>query len=272
MLIDFHTHAFPDPIAPRALGILIERMQARQGNSILPFADGTAAGLLGLMNAEHVDVSVLLPIATRPGNSASVNRFAKSLESEKIIPFGSVHPYQEDWEAALEEVSTYGMRGIKLHPEFQEFFVDSPESIRILKKCAELGLIVVFHAGEDVGYEPPAHCTPVRLLRAMDAAPGVTIVAAHMGGFRMWDDVANYLADTPCRIDTAYVQKEMPADVCRDLIRLFGAQRVLFASDSPWSRPRTESLAFLQALGLSDAELACITHENALRLLGIQKS
>lgn len=272
MLIDFHTHAFPDAIAPRALGLLIERMEKRQGESILPFADGTAAGLRRLMDEENVDVSVLLPIATRPGNSQSVNRFAKSLESDKIWPFGSVHPMQEDWEAALEEVVAYGFPGIKLHPEFQDFFVDSPESVRVLKKCAELKLMVVFHAGEDVGYEPPVHCSPVRLRRAMEAAPGLTVVAAHMGGFRMWDDVARYLADTPCYIDTAYVQKEMPGPACLSLIRLFGAERVLFASDSPWSRPRTESWAFLETLGLTDDEKDLISHKNALRLLKGRKS
>ncbi len=271
MLIDFHTHAFPDAIAPRALGLLIERMEKRQGESILPAADGTAAGLLRLMEEEQIDKSVLLPIATRPQNTASVNRFSKSLESGKIVPFGSVHPMQEDWEAALEEAAACGFPGIKLHPEFQEFFVDSPESVRVLKKCAALKLIVVFHAGEDVGYEPPVHCTPLRLLSAMDAAPGVTVVAAHMGGFRMWDDVAKYLADSPCYIDTAYVQKEMPADTCLDLIRLFGAERVLFASDSPWSRPRTESWAFLENLGLSGAEKNLISHENAFRLLESRK-
>ena len=95
MLIDFHTHAFPDAIAPRALKILIERMEKRQGASIAPVSDGTAAGLLKLMDEERVDLSVLLPIATRPGNAANVNRFAKSLESERIRPFGSVHPMQE---------------------------------------------------------------------------------------------------------------------------------------------------------------------------------
>lgn len=267
MLIDFHTHAFPDAIAARALALLVERMEKRQGASILPIADGTAAGLIRLMDEENVDMSVLLPIATRPGNSASVNRFAKSLESDRIVAFGSVHPMQHDWEAALEEIGRCNFPGIKLHPEFQEFFVDSPESIRVLKKCAALGLIVVFHAGEDVGYEPPVHATPIRLLRAMDKSPGAKVVAAHMGGFRMWDDVAKYLADTPCYIDTAYVQKEMPRDTCLGLIRLFGADRVLFASDSPWSRPRTESWAFLETLGLSDAEKNLISHENALRLL-----
>ena len=88
----------------------------------------------------------------------------------------------------------------------------------------------------------------------------------------MWDDVKKYLADTPCYIDTAYVQKEMPPDTCLDLIRLFGAKRVLLASDSPWSRLRTESWAFLETLGLTDAEKNLISHQNALRLLEGRKT
>lgn len=270
-LIDFHTHAFPDAVAPRAIGTLVDRMERLQGRMFSTLADGTVDGLLHLMDEESVDASVLCPISTKPSQTAGINRFAKSLEGERIWPFGTVHPAQADWEAALESVRALGMSGIKLHPEFQEFYVDSPESIRIMKKCSALGLMILFHAGEDLGYPPPVHCTPVRLRRAMDASPDTLVIAAHMGGFRMWGDVPKYLAETGAYLDTAYVQKEMPADICLDLIRLFGASRVLFGSDSPWSRPRTESFAFLEKLGLTDEELRLVAHENALRLLKVRQ-
>jgi len=270
-LIDFHTHAFPDAIAPRAIKTLADRMERLQGYRFCTFADGTVGGLLQLMDEEGVDASVLCPISTKPSQTAGANRFAKSIESERIWPLGTVHPAQADWEAALEGVRALGMPGIKLHPESQEFYVNSPESIRIMRKCAALGLIILFHVGEDAGYPPPVHCTPERLRRAIDASPDTVVIAAHMGGFRMWDDAPKYLADTGAYFDTAYVQHDMPADVCLDLIRLFGAERVLFGSDSPWSRPRTESFAFLEKLGLSDEELRLIAHENALRLLSGRK-
>lgn len=269
MLIDFHTHVFPDKIAARAIESLKAGMVSQHGRAWPSYASGTVEGLLGSMDAEGVDISVMMPIATKPSQAESINRFAGAHASERLVAFGTVHPAQENWEATLEALAAEGRRGIKLHPEFQDFYIDSPESVRILKKCGELGLIVTFHSGEDIGYPPPVHAAPERIRRAADSAPDTVLIAAHMGGWNMWEDAAKLLKDTHLTFDTAYVHIRMDAIEFRDLTRHFGAERVLFASDSPWARPTSDMLSFIAEAGLDSAELDLITHKNALRLLGM---
>jgi len=267
MLIDFHTHVFPEKIAARAIESLKAGMVEQHGYSYPSYADGTVAGLMASMDAEGVDISVMMPIATKPSQAGSINLFAGGHASERLIAFGTVHPAQEDWENTLEELAAEGRKGIKLHPEFQDFYIDSPESVRILRKCGELGLIVTFHSGEDIGYPPPVHATPERIRRAADAAPDTKLIAAHMGGWNMWEDAAKLLAGTHLMFDTAYVQIRMDAAEFRDLTREFGAERVLFASDSPWARPTSDMLSFIIEAGLTNDELDMITYKNALMLL-----
>ena len=145
--------------------------------------------------------------------------------------------------------------------------MDSKEAIRVLKKAAQLGLMVLINAGDDIGCLPPVHSTPERIRRALDAVPDVTLIAAHMGGMEMWEDAAKYLADTPAYFDTAFVQTSMQPAQFRDLVSLFGARRVLFASDSPWSLPRTQTLAFIERAGILSEEIEDISYKNARALL-----
>lgn len=270
MIIDFHTHVFPENIAPRAIESLKAGMVEQHGYEYPNFCDGTVSGLLRSMDEEGIDISVMMPIATKPAHAASINRFAAANASERLIAFGTVHPAQEDWEKTLEDLAAEGRKGIKLHPEFQSFFIDAPESIRILRKCGELGLIVTFHAGEDIGYPPPVHATPERILRAAEAAPDTKLIAAHMGGWNMWEEAADLLKDTHLMFDTAYVHILMDAPEFGDLVHCYGAERVLFASDSPWARPTTDMLSYMAESGLTNEELDMVTHLNALRLLGIK--
>lgn len=269
MIIDFHTHVFPDKIAARAIAALKAGMMEQHGYEYPNFCDGTVTGLLRSMDEEGIDISVMMPIATKPSQADSINRFAASNASERLIAFGSVHPMQENWESTLEELAAEGRKGIKLHPEFQDFFIDSPESVQILRKCGELGLIVTFHSGEDIGYPPPVHAAPENVRRAADAAPDTTLIAAHMGGWNMWEEASSLLRDTHLLFDTAYVHLRMDAPEFRDLARHFGPERVLFASDSPWARPTSDMLSFIVESGLSNEELDLITCKNASRLLNI---
>ncbi len=266
-MIDFHTHIFPDSVAPRALESLKAGVLRVEGKQAQAFTDGTLAGLEASMKKNGVDVSVVLPIATKPTQTPSINRFAQALQSERVISFYSLHPAQEDWEAVLEEIAAWGGKGVKLHPEFQDAFVDGPEMIRILQKAAQLNLLVVLHSGRDIGMPPPVHCTPERLARAMDAAPGCRIVAAHMGGWRMWDEVERWLMGRDIWLDTAFVADELSREQYLRIIRSHG--KILFGSDSPWEEPR-HTLAGLRSLGLTAAEMQRITHDNAAELLGIR--
>ena len=196
MVIDFHTHAFPDKIAAGALSSLTEntRRFADVYGESRPHHDGTLAGLAASSRMGGVDISLILPIATSPKPSHSINDFAALADKQPgLRSFGSVHPRSPAWREELERLKMLGLLGIKLHPEYQGCYVDEPETVEVVKAAGELGLVVVFHAGVDVGMKPPFHCTPERAVRLREAAPGTRIVLAHLGGDWMWDEALRQL-------------------------------------------------------------------------------
>ncbi len=225
--------------------------------------------LLETMDKDGVDYSVVLPIATTPKQSGSINRFAKEINGKDgIISFGSVHPLQEDWEYVLEEIKQDGLLGIKLHPEYQGVYVTSDEVKRILKKCEELDLYVVFHAGADIGMPEPVHCMPECLNHLLDYVSGDNIIAAHMGGWNKWDDVEKYLVRTPIRFDTSYVKGFLDKDQFRRIVRNHGAEKIVFGTDHPWQRAY-EAIEYIDSIGLTDDELDKIYYKNAAEMLEI---
>lgn len=267
MIVDFHTHLFPDALAPRALNTMQEDIRQHHGRAMAVFTDGTADGLRRSMAANGIDLSIVLPVATTPKQHTTINRFAQEVSGDGILSFAGIHPLQPDWEPVLEEIAACGFRGIKLHPEFQQFYIDSPEALRVLKKAEKLGLLVTLHTGVDACIAPPVHCTPQRLSRALRALDGSNIIAAHLGGFMMWDDVEKYLVGTPICLDTSVIGGYIPTAQYRRIVRAHGAQRILFASDSPWE-DQGHALRALRRLELETREMDLILEKNAWRLLG----
>ncbi len=267
MLIDFHTHAFPDRIAAKTIAVLEDNIKGTG----LPLActDGTVRGLQDKMRASGVDVSVVCPIATTEHQTESINRFAKELDFDGIISFGSVYPFQSDRLDILERLAESGFSGIKLHPEYQQFEIDCKESAEIIAKAEKLGLLVVVHAGQDPAYRAPWKCTPEKVKNLLGCVSGKNLILAHMGGMGMWDDVEKYLVGTPVMFDTAAVSSLIKPDEYRMLILEHGADRILFGSDCPWEDPR-QSLAALKALKLPKADFEQITYLNACGLLNIK--
>lgn len=266
MLIDFHSHIFPDRIAAGAMRSLSDSIVRYQYKRYRHYTRGRLESIVSSMNRNDVNVSVILPIATKPTQTKSINEFAQSIKSDRIISFGSLHPEQDDWEKVLEELAEEGFRGIKLHPEYQSFFVDSPRSIAILKKAEELGLYVTLHTGFDYGMPEPAHCQPDRLKNVLDYVSGNYIIAAHLGAFANWDEVERHLVGTQINFDTAFISKFISPEQCKRIIKNHGADKVLFGSDSPWHDPHLE-YDFIRSLGLSEQENELIFYKNALKIL-----
>lgn len=264
MIIDFHVHAFPDALAAKALPLL-----SKCSGGVKPNYDATISGLESYLAKNNVDYAVVLNIATNPHQERKVNDFAISLlEKKNIIPFGSVHPDSPNALSELERLAKAGIRGIKLHPDYQHFFVDDEKMFPIYKKIAELGFITVFHAGVDIGYPKPVHCTPERLLRVLDLFDDAPVVAAHFGGWLLWDSVLEDLCGTKVYLDTAFSSGKMPPDYAKELIKAHGADKVLLGSDMPWSDTLDE-VRFVQSLDLSAEDEEKILSNNAKRLLNI---
>ncbi|MDR0406432.1 MAG: amidohydrolase family protein [Clostridiales bacterium] len=265
-MIDFHTHIFPEKIAARTIALLSER------SGLTPFTDGTLGGLTRSMAAAGVAYSVTLPIATKPGQERSVNTYAAEITGKNgIISFGSVHPFSEDWAAALDEAAALGLKGIKLHPDYQGFFIDDERVFPVIDRAKQLGLTVVFHSGVDIGLPGAVHCPPDRARRMIDAVGGGNLVFAHTGGYECWDAVETYLAGQDVYFDISCTMGKLADEDFLRVIRKHGAEKCLFGTDSPWGG-QTADLQRIASVGLSAEELSAVLYRNAAPLLGIAVS
>ncbi len=262
MLIDFHTHAFPDRIAERAIASL-----SHASGGLAPYTDGTLAGLKRSMAEGGVDISVMLSIATNAHQQKAVNDFAASVNGKDgIVAFGSIFPDSEDALLELERIKDMGMKGIKLHPEYQHFYVDEERMRPIYKKISELGLITVFHAGTDVGFAPPYHAMPDRMARALSWFES-PVVAAHFGGAGSGEDVLKYLCGNEMLyIDTSFSYGAMPKYYAQTIIERHGPDKILFGTDTPWHCPDMEK-RLIASLDLSESDRDKIRYQNAQKLL-----
>ncbi len=263
MIIDFHTHAFADAIAPRAIASL-----SKASGGLTPATDGTAAGLLQCMNECGVDHSVLLTIATKPKQQKTINDWAASMNHGRISAFGSIHPDAPDALEELERIHALGLRGVKLHPEYQNFEVDEARMVPIYKKIASLGLIAVFHSGLDIGFMPPAKAAPEKMVRMLSAFDGAPVVAAHFGGYIVWDEVYTHLCSLPLYFDTSFCFGRIQYPLAQKIVEKHGADRILFGTDLPWSEACTEK-RLIDSLDLSDSDKEKIMWKNAAALLGL---
>ena len=263
MLIDFHTHCFPDKIAEKA----IEKLSFLSGG-LKYFTNGTVNGLKKNMDDNNVDLSVVLNIATNEKQQKNVNDFAKEIDSnDNLIAFGSVFPFAKDAEEQLDYIKSLGLKGVKLHPDYQGFFVDDEKLKPIYKKISELGLITVFHAGNDYGFAPPYGATPERMARALKWFDS-PVVAAHWGGINCNEGVIEHLCSKDIYFDTSFGYSMMPRYYALKIIEKHGTDKLLFGTDTPWHTPEME-LTLLNNLGLDDNDMNKIKYQNAKKLLGI---
>ncbi|HBA64477.1 MAG TPA: metal-dependent hydrolase [Lachnospiraceae bacterium] len=261
-MIDFHTHIFPDSIAKKTIPFL-ENISHTHAHT-----DGTAAGLLASIEEAGLTAAVILPVATKPSQTGSILRFAEQFQEAPLISFGGIHPESEHYKEELRDIVHAGLKGVKLHPDYQQTYFNDIRYKRILDMASELGLIVSVHAGVDIGYPSPVHCTPEMIREAIDEVHPEKLILAHMGGWKLWDEAEKLLIGQPVYLDTAFSLEYMAKDQLLRIIRNHGADRILFATDSPWSGQK-EYVERFQRLPLTQEERERIGESNARKLLGL---
>ncbi len=265
MVIDFHAHAFPDELAPRAVGG-INAGVAEAEHAVI---DGTVGALLASMNRAGIGRAVLWSIATKPTQVEPIIRWSLSVASERIIPLGSVHPDAADPAADVAKVAAAGLKGIKLHPMYQGFAADERRAWPIYEAAQEAGLILAFHAGGDISFPPDDdRAAPARILCVHRAFPRLRIVAAHLGGWRMWDEVARTLAGTDVYLETSYTFRSATAEQIERVLTRHAPDHILFGTDSPW-RDQAVSLEQTRAAFPEEETQRMVLEGNAGRLLGV---
>ena len=259
-IIDFHTHAFPDRIAEKTVGKV-----ASLGN-VDSCLDGKISSLLDSMNRNGIKQSVLCSIATRPSQFDNIMKWSREIASDRFIMFPSVHPDDPMVLDHISEVAAEGFKGIKMHPYYQGFTVDDEKMFLLYERMQECGLIVLFHAGFDVGYPKERIADPVRMVRIAEKFPALKIVAAHMGGWGDWGNVGKYLVGKRVYFDTSFAVKLCGKERATELIKAHLPDYLLFGTDSPWTDQGIE-VAGIRELDISEELKDKILWSNAEKLL-----
>jgi predicted TIM-barrel fold metal-dependent hydrolase len=259
-VIDFHTHVFPEHVAARAMDHLCTTYD------VSPVGDATPSGLLRTMSESGVDASVVAPVATRATQVRSINDWVSTLQSDHIVPFGALHPDLVDPAAEVEHILSLGLKGLKLQPNFQAV---SPDDKRLYPayEAAQGRLVILFHSGQEIKALPQIHAHPSAIARVHADFPNLTLVVAHMGGYRAWDDVRAHLLGKNVYFDASYCPEDQLDDAAfTALIKAHGPHRVLFGTDYPWAHPKP-GIERLSRLSLSQDEIEAIAWRNAAALL-----
>lgn len=265
MIIDFHTHIFPDAIAEKSIAAL------SKVSGITASTNGTLQGLLDSMDRSGIDMSVIMPVVTKPSQFHTVNIFAQHVNETytgRLLSFGGIHPDSENYKEELRIIKDLGLPGIKIHPDYQKVMIDDIRYMNIIDYASELDLIILTHAGVDIGLPEPIHCTPQRLRKVLDIVKPEKFIAAHMGGWKLWEDVYEYLVGENVYLDTAFSMDYIEPDMFMKIWKAHDQKKILFASDSPWGEVGKE-VAAIKTLPISDVQKADIFANNAKRLLSI---
>ncbi len=262
-VFDFHVHLYPDVLADKAVGHLTRCF----GNP--PAFDGTVDGAEEKLAATGLWGALNLPVATKADQVESINAWAARTNRGPIFSLATVHPDTPNIPDVLGQAKAAGFKGIKLHPEYQTFTLEDPRVEPIWETCTRLGLFVFLHAGGERVFKPPYHSSPTAIAALLARHPRLTLIAAHLGGFRMWDESEHVLIGQPLTLDLSHTLFWMPDKQIVRMIKNHGADRIVFGTDGPWQDCGKVLDAFLR-LPLTTEEQQAILWENAVRLLGLR--
>ena len=261
-IIDAHCHIYPDKIA--------EKASESTGNfyGIQMCLDGKISTLLEHGQNAGIDHFIVQSVATTPKQVSSINNFIANAVAEsggKFTGLGTLHPDSEDIEGDMEHLLSLGLKGVKLHPDIQNFKIDDYRNLKIYELCEKHGIPILMHTG-DSRYD---RSNPNRLCPILEIYTDLIIVAAHFGGYSIWEEATDKLKDFPnvyvdCSSSFAFIKPR----TAKKIIRTYGADKVLFATDYPMWEPKAEIEYFFK-LKLKDEELEKILYKNAEKVFGI---
>lgn len=282
MIIDFHTHTFPEKISAKVVEKLGKLSRTRY------FTDGSAKMLSASIEHAGIAYSVNLPVMTRCDQVEKVNssliEAQEELKQQGIITFGGMHPDYEHYKEELRRLKQSGIQGIKIHPAYQGTDLDDVRFLRIIDCASELGLVIVTHAGIDIGLPGHNYASVGHVLHVLSEVKPERFVLAHMGGWGCWEEVERDLAGAPVWFDTAfsigavtpgdtqdgepYLSYNLSDEAFVRIARKHGIDRILFGTDSPWEDQK-DYIGRLMDMPLTEQEKKKILADNAVSLLAL---
>ena len=262
LVIDAHCHIYPEKIASKAVNGTDNFYGEHSVGS------GTVDDLINREQKAGVDKFVVQSVATTPHQVSRINHFIAEEVSKKpeiLTGLGTLHPDSPDIKGDIDELLSLGLKGVKLHPDIQAFKLDDYRCLKIYEICEEKGLPLLIHTG-DYRYD---FSNPNRMLPILDIYTNLIIVGAHLGGWSIYDEAAekyknykNFYVD--CSSSFHYLKPEK----AKEIIRTYGAERVLFGTDYPMWEAKDE-LEYFFSLGLEEWEIRCILNMNAKKIFGV---
>ena len=249
MFTDIHTHAFHPKIAAKAVDHLNSYYNVQCAGT------GTIDDLLQREKKSGVERCVVLCAATDPSQVIPANRYAITLQQEhpEVVAFGTIHPGFEDWEQQLRLLKKHGIQGIKLHPDFQHFWLNDPRLLPILEQAQDQ-FIFEIHIGDYLPPEQNPSC-PYKVAALLDAFPRLRVIAAHLGGYQHWTHSLKALVGRDVWLETSSSTPFIAQDLLLQILKRHPQERILFGSDYPLYDPLEEMYRLQHRARLSDAAL-----------------
>jgi predicted TIM-barrel fold metal-dependent hydrolase len=262
-VIDFHTHAFPDSLAEHT----VPKLCAFAG--VEATLDGKISSLTAEMERLGIEAAVVLTIATKPTQFESILDWCISTASSRLYPFASVHPSDPQAVERIDRIRAAGLKGIKLHPYYQEFRFNEPRMFPLYDRIERNGLILLAHTGFDMGYPRDRIADAPKIMEVIARFPDLRLVTTHIGGWQDWDCVERHMIGKPVYVEISYALPFMEAERARRLLRAHPPEFLLFGSDSPWGS-QEQTLEALLSLELGEDLIRRICFDNAAGLIGVE--
>lgn len=273
MIIDIHTHTFPDSIAKKTIAAMEQEIFDAQGIVVKAESEGTFDALSNSSIEAGIDISMVAPVATKPQQAQKINSLSgpinEKYQDTHVFYMGAIHPDCENYKEIIDEIVAMDLKAIKIHPDYQKTFFDDEKYIRIMDYAANKGLGIITHAGEDIGLPQVIHCNPDRVLNVLKHIQPEKLILAHLGAWNNWDEVEEKLCGLPVYFDTAVIQKKSCPHISNEqfarIVKKHGADKILFGTDSPWYDQKQALKDFAQ-VDITEEERNLILGENARRL------
>jgi hypothetical protein len=260
MIIDFHTHAFPDAVAAKAIPAL-----AKEGN-VKAHTEGTVESLLASMDRAGIHTSVVCSIATRPVQFEPILAWSKSIQSPRLVALPSIHPADRDAAAKVFQLKSEGFSGIKMHPYYQDFFLDEERLNPLYAALSEAGMFLVVHCGYDIAFPRIRRSDPTQILTVKKRFPDLKLITTHFGGWETWEEVEEMLIGKEIFMEISFALTYLPPEQAARMLKAHPADYLLFGSDSPWDN-QFEAIQRLKKLNLNPERVNRILGQNSERLL-----
>ncbi len=272
MRIDCHVHVFADTIVERAMATL--RAELPPG---FKCDDGRMSTLVQHLERHQFDHAIVASIATKPPQFKVIREWSTAIRNgqlgeaaaRKLIPFLSVHPTDPQRFDHLEGAAREGFKGVKLHPYYQNFRLDDPAVIEMLRCARDNGLVVLLHSGYDIAFPRDRICDPAKIVRLAEKLPDLKLIAAHFGGWEDWEQVEKLLIGQPVAIDTSMARGFLQPEKIHEFLLQHPPDRLLYGSDWPWNSQQ-EDLDMLRSFNLAAPLSRAVMGENAARILELK--